>query len=207
MVRLNFPPHFEVTIEVNGQPLPEYDVPQDNGYTPKPKEVIKYVVAPSSGEFSIKARATSPYTVGQHYTKGYHDIVTTLKFDGREISLDVLRQFELWDGLIIDNVANQDEKGGTWHQRKFEFAKLTPSMIFNPPWRCTLTPIGPSEDAPKDRQMAKRFNSLGTISLSFRRGKRGSSGNASRTNRSIVISKDDLFEKDLKGQALSVQTG
>lgn len=106
-------PGLEVTICIDGQPLPEYE---DDEEDPAPKTTTKYIEARSDRHFSIVTRFKPPFPTEYH-------VRAWLSIDG--IGMD--RRLWLREDLFerpFEKAGIRRQEGEEWVKQKFSFAKL-----------------------------------------------------------------------------------
>ncbi|KAH6875378.1 hypothetical protein BKA58DRAFT_119998 [Alternaria rosae] len=177
-------PGLEVTICVDGQPLPEYE---DDDEDPAPKTTTKYIEARSDRHFSIVTRFKPPFPTEYH-------VRTWLSIDG--IGMD--RRLWLREGLFerpFEKAGIRRQEGEEWVKQKFSFAKL--NIVEEA-----------RESIPNVAAMKQSLSTTGCITMSFQLVKGFQEVQLESPKHytpAHLATLKEIPEKALKGDALSHQ--
>jgi hypothetical protein len=113
MTVLDNVPGLEVTVQVNGSSLQEYN---DDDSEPAPKSVTKYIEAISGAQFRVQYEFKESFR-----TK--NGILTDIYIDGKDIAGYVLKANQLHGAYVM---SGKKERGGNeYFQRPFTFSQLS----------------------------------------------------------------------------------
>ncbi|KAI4700113.1 hypothetical protein J4E81_004149 [Alternaria sp. BMP 2799] len=175
-------PGLEVTINVDGQPLHEYD---DDDEDPAPKATTKYIEARSDSNFSIVTRFSASFST-QYHVRG------RLSIDGVKMA----SWFWLREDLLrkpFERTSIRWQEGGQPVKQKFSFAKL--NIV---------------EEArgsvPDVAALKQSLSTTGCITLSFQLIKSYREIEEKSFSAQVQLAAlEEIPEKALKGDALSHQ--
>ncbi|KAI1074505.1 hypothetical protein F5B20DRAFT_563534 [Whalleya microplaca] len=183
-------PGVQVTVEINGQDVREYNDPDasESGPADCPTS-YKYIECIDDAEFSVKAR------ISEDYEWGYkdHSLATRLYVDGKFIRGQFARERDTFHNgyyeIHLRRFETRSQTSGEWYSHKLKFSAIN------------TVDSALKERVKKDMQTTK---SLGLIELRVQRVLEFESG--PMTNGAHLQSqanKFELAEKSLKGKAIS----
>lgn len=154
----------EVTICMNGEPMPEYDAEAEQSTNPSPIvslnedmcTVSKYIEAVTDQNFSVKFKISPEYTATSHHL-------------GFEVLLDGVRvweplidrmKFEMFPYSTMVHGAISGERGGNGSLRKFKFSEIETGTTLLP--STIQRRLGADESRIKLRQFQRCKQATGT---------------------------------------------
>ncbi|KAI4629254.1 uncharacterized protein J4E87_003516 [Alternaria ethzedia] len=177
-------PGLEVTICVDGQPLPEYE---DEDEDPAPKTTTKYIEARSDSHFSIVTEFKPPFPTQYH-------VRSSLCIDGTGMDKALCLREDLFK-KPFENTGIRRREGEQWVKQKFSFAKL--NIVEEA-----------RESIPNVAALKQSLSTTGCITLSFqliKSFKEKVMEHVPSGSHTRLAALREIPEKALKGDALSHQ--
>lgn len=117
MVTLDQAPGLEVTVNVDGVPLREYEDPSDDGGRNK---ALRYVEAQPGKEFSIVIQLAPRF---KHMQR--HSVTSDVKVDGKVIVRPLFNREHVYDGGVTRTVNGVERMvKNNWEKRHLTFSNL-----------------------------------------------------------------------------------
>ncbi|KAI4652231.1 hypothetical protein J4E93_002430 [Alternaria ventricosa] len=179
-------PGLEVTINVDGQPLPEYE-DEDEDEDPAPKTTTKYIEARSDSHFSIVTEFKPPFPTQYH-------VRSSLCIDGTGMDKALCLREDLFK-KPFENTGIRRREGEQWVKQKFSFAKL--NIVEEA-----------RESIPNVAALKQSLSTTGCITLSFqliKSFKEKVMEHVPSGSHTRLAAMREIPEKALKGDALSHQ--